>query len=73
MAPCVVSSWTGRCLRVTLVRYRKLSNDEILARLRDLLKRHGRLSALLIDEAAPGPSLDFFYGVAELVHIEEAA
>jgi hypothetical protein len=28
----------------------------MLARLRDLLKRHGRLSALLIDEAETGPS-----------------
>jgi len=37
-------------------RHRRYSNDDMLARLRDLLKRHGRLSALLIDEAETGPS-----------------
>jgi DNA invertase Pin-like site-specific DNA recombinase len=41
---------------IILERHRRLSDDEMLARLRDLLARHGRLSALLIDEAEPGPS-----------------
>ncbi len=41
---------------IILERHRKLTDDEMLARLRALLDRHGRLSALLIDEADPGPS-----------------
>jgi DNA invertase Pin-like site-specific DNA recombinase len=41
---------------IILERHRKVSNDEMLARLRELLQRHGRLSALLIDEAEAGPS-----------------
>jgi DNA invertase Pin-like site-specific DNA recombinase len=41
---------------IILERHRRLSDDEMLARLRELLGRHGRLSALLIDEADPGPS-----------------
>ena len=41
---------------IILERHRRFSDDEMLGRLRELLSRHGRLSALLIDEAAPGPS-----------------
>jgi DNA invertase Pin-like site-specific DNA recombinase len=41
---------------IILERHRRLSDDEMLGRLRELLSRHGRLSALLIDEADPGPS-----------------
>ena len=41
---------------IILERHRKISNDEMLGRLRELLERHGRLSALLIDEADAGPS-----------------
>jgi DNA invertase Pin-like site-specific DNA recombinase len=41
---------------IILERHRRLSDDEMLARLREVLDRHGRLSALLIDEAGPGPS-----------------
>jgi len=41
---------------VILERHRRLSDDEMLGRLRELLTKHGRLSALIIDEAEPGPS-----------------
>ncbi len=41
---------------IILERHRKLTDEEMLGRLRTLLDRHGRLSALLIDEADPGPS-----------------
>jgi DNA invertase Pin-like site-specific DNA recombinase len=41
---------------IILERHRRFSNDEMLARLRELLQRYGRLSALLIDEADAGPS-----------------
>jgi len=41
---------------IILGRHRRYSDDEMLARLREVLDRHGRLSALLIDEAEPGPS-----------------
>jgi DNA invertase Pin-like site-specific DNA recombinase len=41
---------------IILERHRKLTNDEMLGRLREILARHGRLSAVLIDEAGPGPS-----------------
>jgi len=41
---------------IILGRHRRFSNDEMLVRLRELLQRHGRLSALLIDEADTGPS-----------------
>jgi DNA invertase Pin-like site-specific DNA recombinase len=45
-----------RAQGVILERHRRFTDAEMLARLRDLLERHGRLSALLIDEAEPGPS-----------------
>jgi DNA invertase Pin-like site-specific DNA recombinase len=45
-----------RAEAIILERHRKVSDDEMLARLRELLRRHGRLSALLIDEAETGPS-----------------
>lgn len=45
-----------RAQGMIIERHRKLSNDEMLARLRELLQRHGRLSAVLIDEADMGPS-----------------
>jgi DNA invertase Pin-like site-specific DNA recombinase len=41
---------------IILERHRRFSNDEMLARLRELLARHGRLSALIIDEVDTGPS-----------------
>ncbi len=45
-----------RAREIILGRHRRFSNDEMLACLRELLQRHGRLSALLIDEAETGPS-----------------
>jgi DNA invertase Pin-like site-specific DNA recombinase len=45
-----------RAEAIILERHRRFSNDEMLARLREILQRHGRLSALLIDEAETGPS-----------------
>jgi DNA invertase Pin-like site-specific DNA recombinase len=41
---------------IILERHRRLSDDEMLGRLRGVLARHGRLSALLIDEAEGVPS-----------------
>jgi DNA invertase Pin-like site-specific DNA recombinase len=41
---------------IIIERHRRFTNDEMLARLRELLQRHGRLSALLIDEVEAGPS-----------------
>jgi len=41
---------------IILGRHQKCSDDEMLSRLRNLLERHGRLSAVLIDEAEPGPT-----------------
>ena len=41
---------------IILGRHQKCSDDEMLSRLRTLLERHGRLSAVLIDEAEPGPT-----------------
>lgn len=41
---------------IIMERHRKISNDEMLARLKEILDRHGRLSALIIDEAGAGPS-----------------
>jgi DNA invertase Pin-like site-specific DNA recombinase len=45
-----------RAEAIIIERHRRVSNDEMLGRLRELLQRHGRLSALLIDEADAGPS-----------------
>ena len=41
---------------IILERHHRFTNDEMLTRLRELLQRHGRLSALLIDEVEAGPS-----------------
>ena len=41
---------------IILGRHHRFSDDELLARLRGLLERHGRLSAVVIDEAEPGPT-----------------
>jgi len=41
-------------------RYRHLSDDELIERLRSLLKRHGNLSGLLIDEADEMPSSSLY-------------
>jgi hypothetical protein len=41
---------------IILERHHRLSDNEMLSRLRELLTQHGRLSALIIDEAGSGPS-----------------
>lgn len=41
---------------IILARSRKLTNDEMLEKLREVLKRHGRISGILIDEADGFPS-----------------
>ncbi len=45
---------------IILARSRKLSNDEMLVKLRGALARHGRLSGFLIDEAEDMPSSSAF-------------
>jgi DNA invertase Pin-like site-specific DNA recombinase len=53
-------------------RHRRVSNDEMLGLLRDLLRRHGRLSALLID-AEDGPSSAVYrHRFGSLVHAYQA-
>ena len=46
--------WRAR--EIILARSQKLTNDEMLEKLRDLLKQHGRISGILIDEAEGLPS-----------------
>jgi DNA invertase Pin-like site-specific DNA recombinase len=41
---------------IILARSRKLTDDEMLEKLRDVLKKHGRVSGLLIDETGDLPS-----------------
>ena len=41
---------------IILARSRKLTDEEMLAKLRDVLKQHGRISGILIDEAEGLPS-----------------
>jgi DNA invertase Pin-like site-specific DNA recombinase len=41
---------------IMLGRHHRFSDEEMLERLRRLLEQHGRLSALIIDEADPGPT-----------------
>lgn len=41
---------------IILARSRKLSNDEMLHKLRDVLNKHGRISGILIDEEEEAPS-----------------
>lgn len=41
---------------IILARSQKLSNDELLQKLRELLNRHGRISGILIDESDDAPS-----------------
>ena len=41
---------------IILARSRKLTDDEMLAKLRDVLKAHGKISGILIDEAEGLPS-----------------
>jgi DNA invertase Pin-like site-specific DNA recombinase len=45
---------------VILARSRKLSNDQMLEKLRGILKNHGRISGILIDEAEDLPSSSAF-------------
>jgi hypothetical protein len=45
---------------VILARSRKLSNDQMLEKLRSVLKHHGRISGILIDEAEDLPSSSAF-------------
>ena len=45
---------------IILARSRKLSNDEMLGRLRDVFKKHGRISGILIDEEDDTPSSSAF-------------
>lgn len=46
----------ARVQEVVLARAKRFSNDEMLAALRDLWTRHGRISGLLIDEQEAMPS-----------------
>jgi DNA invertase Pin-like site-specific DNA recombinase len=46
----------GMAQGIIVERHRRISNDEMLVRLKEILCRHGRLSALIIDEAGVGPS-----------------
>lgn len=41
---------------IILERHRRMSDEDLLAQLRDLAQRHGRLSGLIIDEAEGMPS-----------------
>jgi hypothetical protein len=45
---------------IILARSRKLSNDEMLEKLRGVLKQHGRISGILIDETDDLPSSTAF-------------
>jgi DNA invertase Pin-like site-specific DNA recombinase len=45
---------------IILARSRKLSDDEMLGRLRDVLQKHGRISGILIDEEEDTPSSSAF-------------
>ncbi len=45
-----------RAQEIILSRAKRYSDDEMLARLRELLAQHGKLSGLLIDEAENAPS-----------------
>jgi DNA invertase Pin-like site-specific DNA recombinase len=45
---------------IILARSRKLSNDEMLEKLRGVLKQHGRISGILIDETTDLPSSTAF-------------
>jgi DNA invertase Pin-like site-specific DNA recombinase len=45
---------------IILARSRKLSNDEMLEKLRGVLKKHGRISGILIDETDDLPSSTAF-------------
>jgi DNA invertase Pin-like site-specific DNA recombinase len=57
---------------IILERHRRLSNDEMLARLRELLQRHGRLSALLIDAEDGLSSSVFRHRFGSLIHAYRA-
>jgi hypothetical protein len=58
---------------IMLGRHHRFSDDEMLARLRSLLQRHGRLSALLIDEAEPGPTSGVYrYRFGSLIQAYQA-
>lgn len=55
--PAVVTSEEFlRVQEIILSRAKRYSDDEMLARLRELLAQHGKLSGLLIDEADNAPS-----------------
>ena len=45
---------------IILARSRKLSDDEMLGRLREVFKKHGRISGILIDEEDDTPSSSAF-------------
>jgi hypothetical protein len=49
-----------RAREIILARSHKLTNDEMLEKLRDLLKHHGRISGILIDEEEGLPSSTAF-------------
>jgi len=62
-----------RAQGIILERHRRFTDDEMLSHLRELLQRHGRLSALLIDEAEPGPSSGVYrYRFGSLVQAYQA-
>lgn len=45
---------------IILARSRKLSDEDMLGRLREVLKKHGRISGILIDEEEDAPSSSAF-------------
>jgi hypothetical protein len=49
-----------RAREIILERSRKFTNEEMLEKLRDVLKQHGRISGMLIDEAEGLPSSTAF-------------
>ena len=49
-----------RAREIIVERCKKLSNDEMLEKLRELLKQHGRISGILIDETEGLPSSTAF-------------
>ena len=49
-----------RAREIILARSQKLTDEEMLEKLRDLFKQHGRISGILIDEAEGLPSSTAF-------------
>jgi DNA invertase Pin-like site-specific DNA recombinase len=55
-APVVDTEIFIKARQIVMTRSVRYTNEELLARLRDVLSRHGRISGLLIDEDAEMPS-----------------